>query len=75
MCTCSPESQICPGLHPKQRGHQGERGDSASLVSPCETPPVLHPALRIPAEEGCGPEGVSAEEGREDDSKDRACLL
>ncbi|RMC07066.1 hypothetical protein DUI87_16520 [Hirundo rustica rustica] len=31
-CALSPESQTCPGLHPKQRGQQGQGGDSTSLL-------------------------------------------
>ena len=30
-CTHSSEGQLYPGLHPQQRGQQGERGDSAPL--------------------------------------------
>ena len=39
MCAGSPESQSSPGLHPKQRGRQGEGGDSAPLLRSGETPP------------------------------------
>ncbi|KAK4831333.1 hypothetical protein QYF61_016822 [Mycteria americana] len=38
MCARSPESQPYPGLHPEQRGQQGEGGDSALLLRSGETP-------------------------------------
>ena len=39
MCSCSPEIQLYPGLHPKQCGQQGERGDCVSLL--CAVRPHL----------------------------------
>ncbi|KAF4795204.1 hypothetical protein TURU_095600 [Turdus rufiventris] len=52
MCTHSPESQLCPGLHPKQRDQQGQGGDSAPLLCSAETPAgVFHLALGLPAQE------------------------
>jgi len=55
MCAGSPESQPCPGLHPEQRGQQGEGGDSAPLLRSRETPPgVLRPALEPSTQEGQG---------------------
>ncbi|KAF4796565.1 hypothetical protein TURU_082827 [Turdus rufiventris] len=46
MCTCSPESQLCPGLNQRQCGQKGQGGDSAPLLCSGESPPaVLHPAL------------------------------
>jgi len=62
MCAYSPESQMCPGPHHKQCGHQVEGGDSAPLLRSGEIPPgVLHPALEPSAQErhravGAGPE-------------------
>lgn len=45
MCTSSPGSQICPGLHLRQRGQQVEEEDSDPLLCSSETPPgTLHPA-------------------------------
>lgn len=47
-------------------GQQGEGGDSASLFCSAETPAgVLCPALGPPTQEGCGPAGLSPEEGHE----------
>ena len=64
----SPESQLYPGLHQKQRGQQVERGDSPLLLHSGETPPaVLHPALGSSAQERHGPVGASPDEGHEDD--------
>ena len=37
MCARSP-GQPCPGLHPQQRGQQGEGGGSAPLLRSGETP-------------------------------------
>jgi len=46
MCTCSPESQLYPGLHQEKLGQQVEGGHSAPLLCSGETPPgVLCPAL------------------------------
>ena len=57
------QGQSCPGLHQKQRGQQGEEGDSAPLLRSAETPPeVLHPALEPSAQEGHGPVGAGPEE-------------
>lgn len=44
-------------------GQQVNEGDSPSLLCPCESPPaVLSLALGPPAQERCGPVGVSSEE-------------
>jgi len=66
MCTCSPEGQTHPGLHPKQGGQQVERGDSVPLLRSGQTPPgVLHPALEPSAQEKHGAVGASPEEATE----------
>jgi len=39
MCTCSPESQPCPGLHQEKCGQQLKGGDSAPLLCSRETLP------------------------------------
>ncbi|KAJ7422854.1 hypothetical protein WISP_36420 [Willisornis vidua] len=51
-------------------------GDSAPLLCSYETPPaVLHPAPEPSAQEGCGPVGVSLEEGHNYDQRTGAPLL
>jgi len=63
VCTRSPEGQLHPGLHQKQRGQQVEGGDSAALLRSGETPSgVLHPALGPPAQEKHGLVGAGPEE-------------
>ena len=43
MCARSPEGQLYPGLHQKQRGQQVKGGDSAPLLHSDDPPPgVLH---------------------------------
>jgi len=62
MCAHSPERQLYPGLHPQQRGQQGEGGVSAPLCS-AETPlGVLHPAVEPSAQDRHGPTGAGPEE-------------
>jgi len=63
MCAHCPESQLYPGLHPKQRGQQVEGGDSAPLLHSGESPPgVRHPALEPSEQEGHGAVGARPEE-------------
>ena len=63
MCACSPEGQPHPGLHPQQRGQQGEGGDSVPLLRSAETPPgVLRPALEPSAQDRHGPVGAGPKE-------------
>jgi len=59
----TPTGQPHPGLHQKQRGQQGEGGDSAPLLRSGESPPgVLHPALEPSAQDRHGPVGAGPEE-------------
>ncbi|RMC16392.1 hypothetical protein DUI87_06719 [Hirundo rustica rustica] len=44
--THRPESQLCPGLHPKQCGQQGVGGDSDALLHSGETPVQCYIKLR-----------------------------
>jgi len=74
--THSPEGQPYPGLHQKQRGQQGEGGNSAPLLHPGETPPgVLHPVLEPSAQAGHGAAGAGPEDGHKDDPRAGASLL
>jgi len=76
MCTCSPDSHLYPGLNQKQRGQQGEGGDSASLLYSGETSPgVLQPALEPSAQERHGQVGEGPEKGHKDDPRAGAPLL
>jgi len=61
MCTRSPGSQPCPGLHQEKYGQQVEGGDSVPLLCSGETP-VLRPALEPSAQERPGPVGAGPEE-------------
>ena len=45
VCPHSPESQLCPGLHPKQCGQQGEGGDPAPLL--CGVRPLLEYCVQM----------------------------
>ena len=46
MCACSPEGQLCSGLHSNGGGRQGEGDDCAPLRGSCEAPSaVLRPGL------------------------------
>jgi len=70
MYGCSPEGQLCPGLHQEKRGQQVEGGDSTPLLCSGETPPrVLHPALEPSAQEGHGAVGECPEDSDKDDHR------
>ena len=75
MCAHSPEGQAYPGLYHKQRGQQGEGGDSAPLLRSGETQPgVLRPALEPSAQDRHGAVGGGPEEGHKNDQKDGTSL-
>jgi len=64
MCTCSPESQPCPGPHKNKCGEKVEGGDSPHLLCSCETSSgVVHPALGSPAQQRYERARVGPEEG------------
>ena len=64
VCACSPEGQLCAGLHQNGGGQQGEGGDCAPLLSSWEAPSaVLRPGLGATAQEGRGALGGGPEEG------------
>lgn len=66
-CPYSTENHLYPGLHPNQ-GQQGEREDSALVLSSGESPPtVLHPPLGCSAQEGQGPAGARPREDHKGD--------
>ena len=70
MCPCSLESQPYPGLHQKQCGQQGERGDPALWLCAGESSPgILHPGVESSALERHGPIGERPEEGRRNDPR------
>jgi len=50
VCPHSQESQLDPGLYPKQHGQQGEGGDPSPLLCADETSPgALHPDVESSA--------------------------
>jgi len=76
MCTCSPESQLYPGLHQEKHGQQVEGGDSAPLLGSGGTPPgVLCLALEHPAQQGHGAVGAGPDEGHKDDLRAGTALI
>jgi len=71
MCPCSAESQLYPGLHPKERGQQGEGGDAAPLLCADEiSPGVLHPDGESSVQERREAVGVCPEEGHKNNPRD-----
>ena len=75
-CPHSSESQLCPGLHPKQHGQQGEGDDPAPLLCAGEASPgALHPHVEFSVQERHGPVGAQPEEGHQNDPRDGTPLL
>lgn len=59
MCSCIPESQPCPGMHPKQCVQQGRGRDFAPLLHSGETPAgVLCPAVQTSVQGRHEPENI-----------------
>lgn len=54
MC-CSPESQLYAGLHQKLSNQQVKGCGSPPPLLLWDSTGVLHPALRLPTQGGCGP--------------------
>ena len=76
VCTCSPQSHLCPGLHKKKDGQQDNTGDCPPLLCPCKVPSgVLREGLGSPVQEGWGVIGGSAEVGHKDNQWAGAPLL
>ena len=71
----SPENQMCPGLHPEQRGQQGREGIlplCSALVRPTWNPA---PSSGVPAQEGHRTAGGSPEDGYRNDQRDERLHL
>jgi len=67
MCPCSPESQLCPGLHKQKCGQQSEGGDPAPLFCTSEASPgVPHPDVESSTQERHRPVGACPQEGKND---------
>ena len=63
MGSSVPEGQSYPGFHQEKHDQHAERGDSALLFCPCETPPgALCPVLVPATQKGRGAVGAGAEE-------------
>jgi len=76
MCPRSPESQLYPGLHPKQHGQQGEGDDPAPLLCAGEASPrVLHLGVESSVQERQGPIAAHPEEGYKNGPRDGRPLL
>lgn len=74
--TCSPESQVYPGLYQKHVASLGEGKDSLLPLCSLETScGGLHPGLGPPVQERHGPIGSGLEEGPKNDCRDVTPLL
>ena len=66
MCSHKPKGQLCPVLHPKQHGQQGEGGDPAPLLCADEASHgVLRPNVESSTQERYRPVGTCPEEGHQ----------
>lgn len=64
MCSCSPDTQTCPGLLNRECDQQVEEGDSVPLLCSDEIPPgALHPPLGSTGQQECGHAGMGPKEG------------
>ena len=71
MCTLSPESQLCPGLHQKKCDQQVKGGDPAPLLCAGETSlGVLNLDVESSVQERHRPVGTHPEECHKNDPGD-----
>jgi len=76
MCSCSRESQLCPGLHHKKHGQQVKRDVPAPLLCAGEASPgLLHPEVEFSVQKRYRSVGVQPEKGHRNDPRGVTPLL